>query len=568
MILRPTLLVNKDNIVEKIWLNSYPKGIAADIDIDVYTSVVDIFNQSCKKFAMRDAYSNFGHAMTFAELEVKSRHFAAFLQQKLNLKKGDRFAIMSPNLLQYPVAMFGALRAGLVIVNINPLYTARELIHQLEDTDAKAIIVVENFASVLQAALPRTNVKHVITTQLADLLPNPKAFLMNFVIKYIKRMVPAWKIPGSITLKTVLHRGAQCKFTPIALHHDDIAFLQGTSGTTGLPKSAILTHKNMIANMQQMSSWANNQLSENDVIITALPLYHIFSLTVNCLTIMKYGGMNVLITNPRDIPSFVDELSKIEFTALTGVNTLFNALCNNPDFKALNFSKLHFVVSGGMALQRAVAEKFHKVTQQAICEGYGLTEASPVVSANVLNTIEYNGSIGLPLPSTDIKICDDDGNEVALGECGELCVRGPQIMRGYWQRDDETAKVLDKEGWLKTGDVARMDERGYVYIVDRKKNMIVVSGFNVYPNEVEDVIASMPGVSEVAVVGVSDNNAGELVKAFIVKKDSLLTREAIIAYARERLTRYKVPKKIEFRPELPKNNVGKILHRVLRDEKK
>jgi long-chain acyl-CoA synthetase len=553
--------------MKKNWINSYPQGVPAEINVTAYSSVVDIFEQSCKNYANRNAYLNFGHALTFAELELQSRYFAAFLQQKLQLKKGDRFAIMSPNLLQYPVAMFGALRAGLVIVNVNPLYTARELIHQLDDTGTKAILVVENFASVLQAALPKTSVKHVITTQIADLLPQPKAWLMNAVIKHIKRMVPKWDIPNSISLKRALQSGAKHQFTEVRLQQNDIAFLQGTSGTTGKPKSAILSHGNMVANMQQMSAWAHNKLSEQDIIITALPLYHIFSLTVNCLTIMKHGGCNVLITNPRDIPGFVKELSKIPFTAITGVNTLFNALTNNADFKNLNFSRMHFVVSGGMALQQVVAERWHKITQHPICEGYGLTEASPVVSANLLDVNDYNGSIGLPLPSTDIEIRDDEGNALGIGECGELCVKGPQVMQGYWQKTEETTEVL-KDNWLYTGDVARVDEQGYVYIVDRKKNMIVVSGFNVYPNEVEAIISSMPDVAEVAVVGVPDDTSGESVKAFVVKKKSELTKKAIIDYCREHLTRYKIPKKIEFRAELPKNNVGKIMHRLLRDDTK
>lgn len=553
--------------MEKIWLNSYPKGVPAEIDLNAFSSLVDIFETSCKKYPNRPAYLNFGHKMTYAELDEKSKHFASFLQNKLHLAKGDRFGIMLPNLLQYPVVMFGALRAGLIIVNINPLYTARELVHQLSDAGATAIIVLENFASVLQTALPKTPIKHVITTQLGDMLAMPKAWLMNFAVKHIKRMVPSWDIPGSIKLPSALARGEQYKFNPIEVSNTDIAYLQGTSGTTGLPKSAILTHGNMVANVEQMSAWADGRLTEKEVVVTALPLYHIFSLTVNCLTFMKHGGMNVLITNPRDIPAFVHELSKVEFTSLTGVNTLFNALCNNPDFKALNFSKMHFVVSGGMALQQAVADRWKAITQYSICEGYGLTEASPVVTANILDGTEYTGSIGLPLPSTDVQIRDDEGNEVALGECGELCVKGPQVMQGYWQRQEETDNVIDKDGWLLTGDVARVDEKGLVYIVDRKKNMIVVSGFNVYPNEVEGVIASMPGVLEVAVVGIPDQNMGEIVKAFIVKKDSLLDRTAIIDFCRDKLTRYKVPKQIEFRSELPKNNVGKVMHRLLRDEK-
>lgn len=469
MILQQMLLVSltdKDSIVEKIWLQSYPAGVPAEIELGAYNSIVDIFNESCERFAQRPAYSNFGHSISFAELEIQSRRFAAFLQGKLGLQKGDRFAIMSPNLLQYPVALFGALRAGLVVVNVNPLYTARELIHQLQDTGAKGILVVENFASVLETALAKTDVQHVITTELADSLPNPKAWLMNFVIKYIKRMVPRWLIPGSISLKTVLRVGRKYKFIPVALESKDIAFLQGTSGTTGLPKSAVLTHGNMLANMQQMSAWANGSLTEKEVMITALPLYHIFSLTVNCLTIMKHGGLNVLITNPRDIPDFVKSLSNLEFTAMTGVNTLFNALNNNPDFKTLDFSRLHFVVSGGMAVQRVVAEKFQKLTKHPICEGYGLTEASPVVSANRLDIQAYNGSIGLPLPSTEISIRNVDGKELGVGESGELCVRGPQVMQGYWQKPDETSAVLDEQGWLKTGDVARIDAQGFVYIID------------------------------------------------------------------------------------------------------
>lgn len=554
--------------MEKVWLKSYPSNVSPEININDYSSIVDVFNHSCEKYAERAAYMNFDHRITYHDLEVKSRHFAAYLQNDLKLVKGDRLAIMLPNLLQYPIVLFGALRAGLIVVNVNPLYTARELIHQLDDTGAVAVVVLENFASVLQSALPKTAVKHVITTQIADFLPFPKSFLMNFVIKHIKRMIPAWELSNSISLNQTLSIGAKQTFTPVTLVHDDVAFLQGTSGTTGLPKSAMLTHGNMVANMLQMSAWAGNYLTEKEVIITALPLYHIFSLTVNCLTFMKHGGMNVLITNPRDIPRFIKELSKIEFTSLTGVNTLFNALANNPNIKDVDFGNLRFVVSGGMALQEVVAKKWKMVTRNTICEGYGLTEASPVVSANLLTCTSFTGSIGLPLPSTDIQIRDDNGNELPLGEAGELCARGPQVMLGYWQQPEETAKTIDKNGWLLTGDIAKVDENGYIYIVDRKKNMIVISGFNVYPNEVEAVISSMPGVAEVAVIGVPDVSSGELVKAFIVKKDSLLTREAVLQYCQDKLTRYKIPKQIEFCTDLPKNNVGKILHRVLRENNK
>lgn len=554
--------------MEKFWLKSYPDSIPAEINPRAYSSIIDVFQQSCDKYRSRKGYHCLGSDMTYDELDKKSERFASFLQHILKLKKGDRLAIMLPNLLQYPVVMFGALKAGLTVVNINPLYTVRELTHQLNDTGSTAIVVLENFASIVESALPDTPLQHIITTQIGDLLSFPRSLVTNLVVKYIKRMITPWNLPESIKLTTALKLGAKRPMDPVKITLEDIAFLQGTSGTTGVPKSAALTHGNMVANMEQMSAWAGPSLTEQEIVITALPLYHIFSLTVNCLTFMKFGSLNVLITNPRDIPGFVKELSKLKFTSLTGVNTLFNALCNNAEFNKLDFSSLNFVISGGMALQRVVAERWQKVTGNTICEGYGLTEASPVISANLLSTKEYNGSIGLPLPSTEVEIRDDSDKPLPVGEIGELCARGPQVMSCYWQREAETKEVIDDNGWLRTGDIARIDEKGYIYIVDRKKNMVVVSGFNVYPTEVEDVIASIPGVAEVAVVGVPCPESGEAVKAFIVKKDPNLTQEAIVAYCRGQLTRYKIPKLFEFRTELPKNNVGKILHRVLRDETK
>jgi len=553
--------------VEKIWLKRYPPGIPAEINPDEYNSLVDIFEQSCKKFSDRDAFANMGYAMSFAELDAKTHDFAAFLQQGLGLKKGDRVAIMMPNLLQYPLVLFGILRAGLTAVNVNPLYTPRELEHQMNDAGAETIIIVANFAHVLAEVVHETQLKNIIVTEVADLLPFPKSLIVNFVVKYIKKMVPAYDLPGAISLKSALSKGQKLTFTPVALNGDDLAFLQYTGGTTGVAKGAMLTHRNMVANMLQVSALVGAAIEEGkEVAITALPLYHIFCLTVNCLVFIKFGGLNVLITNPRDIPAFVKELQNVgEFTFISGVNTLFNTLVNNEDFTELDFKPLKLAVGGGMAMQRAVADRWQKITGNRILEGYGLTEASPVVTINPLDVQGFNGSIGLPVPSTEISLRDDQGQEVPFGERGELWVRGPQVMRGYWQRPDETAQTITADGWLQTGDIATVDEQGFVRIVDRKKDMVLVSGFNVYPNEIEDVVAHCEGVLEVACIGVPDDKSGEAVKIFVVRKPgATLSEETVREHCKANLTGYKMPKYIEFREELPKSNVGKILRRELR----
>jgi long-chain acyl-CoA synthetase len=504
--------------------------------------------------------------LRYRDIDRLSRDFGAWLQAR-GLGKGDRVAIMMPNVLQYPVALFGVLRAGLTVVNVNPLYTPRELEHQLIDSGATVIVIIENFAHTLQEVLAKTPVKTVITTELGDLFPFPKRWLVNFVVKHVKKMVSAWKIPGAIPFRRVLSEGAGKTLNDVPLNHDDLAFLQYTGGTTGVSKGAMLTHGNMVANLQQASAWLKPfSKPAEETIITALPLYHIFSLTANCLTFMKVGGHNILITNPRDMPGFVKELGKVKFTVITGVNTLFNGLLHTPGFDRLDFSALKISLGGGMAVQRAVAERWKQVTGTPLIEAYGLTETSPAACINPLTLTEYNGSIGLPLSSTELSIRDDEDRERGIGpdEIGEICLRGPQVMRGYWERPEETAKVMTEDGYLRTGDVGYIDERGYVRIVDRKKDMILVSGFNVYPNEIEDVVVHHPGVLEAAAVGVPDEKSGEAVKIVVVKKDPALTAEALIAHCREHLTSYKVPRCVEFRDELPKTNVGKILRRMLR----
>lgn len=550
-------------------MKSYPAGVPAEINLGEYGAIGDLFAEGIRKFGPRAAYVNMDKSISFDELDRLSGQFASFLQQDLKLPKGARIALMMPNLLQYPVCLWGALRAGYIVVNCNPLYTPRELEHQLKDSGADVIVILENFASTLQEVLAHTPVKHVVVTRIGDMLGGLKGALVSFVVKHIKKMVPAWNIPGHIPFGQALARGARQAWQPVTVTQDDTAFLQYTGGTTGVSKGAVLTHRNIIANLQQAHAWIKPFLKEGDeVIVTALPLYHIFSLTANCLTFFKVGATNILITNPRDIPGFVKELQKHPFTAITGVNTLFNALVNNPDFQKLDFSRLRCALGGGMAVQRAVADKWRALTGKPLVEAYGLTETSPAVTINPLDLPAFNGAIGLPVPSTEISIRDEDGKELGLGEPGELCVRGPQVMAGYYNRPDETAKVMTDDGYLKTGDVAVVDDRGFVRIVDRKKDMILVSGFNVYPNEIEDVVASHPGVLEVAAVGVQDEKSGEAVKIFVVKKDANLTAEAVIAHCRDKLTGYKVPKLVEFRTELPKTNVGKILRRALRDEAK
>ncbi len=552
---------------QRPWLASYPPGVPAEIDPDQYRSVPAILEEAISRFRDRPAFSNMGRAITYGELDARSRDFAAYLLGELQLKKGDRVAIMMPNCLQYPIALFGVLRAGLTVVNTNPMYTTRELRHQLVDSGAAAVVVMDNFGHTVQDVLSDTQVRHVVTTGLGDLLGFPKGPVVNLVVRYVKKMVPDYTIHGAVRFRAALAAGAKHTLPDIAIEHDDIAFLQYTGGTTGAAKGAMLSHRNMVANMLQTSAWigASGLREGEEVIITALPLYHIFALTVNCLLFTRIGGLNFLITNPRDMPGFVKELKGSGFTAITGVNTLFNGLLHTPGFDQLDFSRLKVSFGGGMAVQRAVADRWKQVTGHTLAEGYGLTESSPVACANLLDQAEYNGSIGVPIPSTDACIQGEDGGHLAVGDIGELCIRGPQVMKGYWQRPEDTAEAIDADGWLHTGDIARMDEQGFFYIVDRKKDMILVSGFNVYPNEVEDVIAMLPGVHEVAAVGVPDERSGEAVKVVIVRKDPALTADQVKAHARQHLTGYKHPRIVEFRNELPKTNVGKILRRELRD---
>jgi long-chain acyl-CoA synthetase len=553
--------------VEKIWLNQYEQGVPENIDPSVYPSLVDYANECFAEHKTKICYSNMGVDLTFKEIDDKSKAFAGFLQNTCGIEKGDRVAIMLPNLLQYPVAMFGIHKAGAVVVNVNPLYTARELNHVLKDSGAKCLLVLANFANTAEKAITDTQVDNVIVTQIGDLFPGLKGNIVNFVVKYIKKMVPSYNIPKAHNFKSIISLENKQNFKDVEVTSDDLAYLQYTGGTTGQAKGAMLTHRNMISNVLQATHWINPFVSKGlkGGIITALPLYHIFSLTANCLTFLKVGIPNILITNPRDIPGFVKELKRQPFSVMTGVNTLFNALLRNKDFCELDFTNFKFTLGGGMAVQKAVAEDWKKITGVALLEAYGLTETSPAVTINPLNLPEYNGSIGLPLPSTEIKICDDEGNELGLNTAGELYIRGPQVMKGYWQQSEMTNEVLSNDGWLKTGDVATVDEHGFIRIVDRKKDMIIVSGFNVYPNEVEDIIKSMPGVNEVAVVGVQAGARGEIVKAFISVDDKSITEEKVISHCRKQLTAYKVPKEIEFRDELPKTPVGKVLRRALRD---
>ncbi|ELR8701576.1 long-chain-fatty-acid--CoA ligase FadD [Vibrio vulnificus] len=553
--------------MEKPWLSRYPSDVPETINPDQYESLVEMFEQSVQKYADQPAFMNMGSVMTFRKLEERSRAFAAYLQNDLKLKKGDRVALMMPNLLQYPVALFGVLRAGCIAVNVNPLYTPRELEHQLNDSGAAAIVIVSNFANTLEQIVENTPVKHVVLTSLGQMLPRAKGTIVDFVVKYVKGMVPKYDLPGAISMRKALHKGRRLQYVKPFMTGDDIAFLQYTGGTTGVAKGAILTHRNMIANVMQAKGMYGPVLQPGrELVVTALPLYHVFALTVNCLLFIEMGGRNLLITNPRDIPGFVKELQKYPFTAITGVNTLFNALVNNEDFHELNFSHLKLAVGGGMAVQRAVADKWKKTTGCYLLEGYGLTECSPLVAAYPHDLVDYNGSIGLPVPSTEVRIINDEGEELANTETGELQVRGPQVMQGYWQRPEATKEVINSEGWLSTGDIVKFDEDGFLHIVDRKKDMILVSGFNVYPNEIEDVVALHGKVLEVAAIGQPHEVSGELVKIYVVKRDPSLTKEEIISHCRQHLTGYKVPKLIEFREDLPKTNVGKILRRVLRDE--
>ncbi|WP_140908745.1 long-chain fatty acid--CoA ligase [Cognatiluteimonas lumbrici] len=552
---------------ERPWLAQYPAGVPAEIDPDAYPSVVAVLEDAIQRFRDRPAFSSFGKVITYAELDELSARFAAYLLGELELKRGDRVAIMMPNCLQHPIATHGILRAGLTVVNVNPLYTARELEHQLVDSGTSAIVVLDNFGHTVQQVIGRTRVRQAITTGLGDMVGGAKGAIMNFVLKHVKKMVPRYELPGAVRFGEALAIGAMQPRPEVRIDAEDTAFLQYTGGTTGTAKGAMLTHRNLVANMEQAAAWVGGNLRPGEeVIITALPLYHIFSLTANGLVFTKFGGLNHLITNPRDMKGFVKELSKTRFTAITGVNTLFNGLLNTPGFDQVDFSSLRLTLGGGMAVQRAVAERWKKTTGCTLVEAYGLTETSPAACINPMDLAEYNGSIGLPIPSTDACIKDEDGNMLPVGEVGELCIKGPQVMKGYWNRPEETAEAIDADGWLHTGDMARMDEKGYFYIVDRKKDMILVSGFNVYPNEIEDVLAGMPGILEVAAVGVPDEKSGEVVKVVVVRKDPSLTAEQVKAYAREQLTGYKRPHVVEFRNELPKTNVGKILRRELRDE--
>jgi long-chain acyl-CoA synthetase len=551
--------------VQRVWLNHYPPGVPTDIDPDQYTSLNAMFEEACAAYGNLPAYQNFGAVLTYAQLDALSRAFAAWLQKKSGLAPGDRVALMMPNVMQYPVALFGTLRAGMVVVNVNPLYTARELEHQLKDSGAKAIVIVENFAHVLQQVLPHTELKQVLVTRIGDLLGFPRGALVNLVLR-LRKQVPPWSMPGTITLKSALGGGLGLKLAPAEIGPQDIAFLQYTGGTTGVAKAAVLTHRNMVANVLQASAWIRPALKPGPqrIIICALPLYHIFSLTANCLLFTRLGSKNVLITNPRDFKGFVAELRKHKFFYISGVNTLFNALLHTPGFDSLDFSSLKITLGGGMAVQAVVAARWKKVTGNVLTQAWGLTETSPAACINPMG-VDFNGSIGLPIPSTDISIRDDVGVEMGTNEVGEICVFGPQLMRGYWNRPDETEKVMFGD-WLRTGDIGRMDENGFVFIEDRKKDMILVSGFNVYPNEIESVVAENPGVLEVAAVAQLDESSGESVALFVVKKDPNLTAEALIEYCRANLTGYKVPKHVYFRSELPKTNVGKILRRALRDE--
>jgi long-chain acyl-CoA synthetase len=553
--------------MERVWLKSYPPGVPADIDPREYKSLVELFDQGIAKYAERPAFTNMGKSITFGELEQRSRAFGAWLQGR-GLGKGARVAIMMPNCLQYPIAMFGTLRAGCTVVNVNPLYTPRELEHQLKDSGAEVLVLLENFGHVFQQVRAHTPVKHLVVTSLGEML-GLKGVIVNLVVRKVKKMVPPYELPGSISFKDALAEGGSKTLQTPSLGHDDIAYLQYTGGTTGVSKGAILLHRNVIAALLQYRAWLAPAIGrERAIIITALPLYHIFSLTVNCLVMMVVGGENVLITNPRDIPGFVKELAKHKYNIITGVNTLYNALLNHPDFGKLDFSSVKLAIGGGMAVQKAVAERWKQVTGTVLVEGYGLTETAPSATANPPHIGEYTGAIGVPMPSTEVVLRDDNNKDVPTGQPGEICIRGPQVMKGYWQRPDETAQVLGPDGFLHTGDIGIMDEKGFIRIVDRKKDMILVSGFNVYPNEIEQVVAMHPGVLECAAIGVPDEHSGEVPKLFVVKKDPQLTEQDVLEHCKKELTGYKRPKYVEFRSELPKTNVGKILRRALREEKK
>lgn len=553
--------------MEKVWLTSYPEGVPELIPDPPYSSLTDMMNASMKKYASRKAYTNMGSSITFGELDELSNRFAHYLLYELNLKKGDRVAIMLPNVNQYPIALCGILKAGLVVVNVNPLYTPRELKHQLSDSRAKTIIILENFANVLSEVIHETSIEKVILTKMGDMLSFPKNHIVNFVVKHIKKLVPPYEFSDSSSFLEILSKNKNSQLEKIDIDIEDIAFLQYTGGTTGLSKGAMITHKNMLYNLYQSKAWRSDLLEDVDIIvaITALPLYHIFSLQSNCLAMMLDGGENILITNPRDFPAFVKELAKHSFVYITGVNTLFASLLNTPGFDKLDFSSLRWTIGGGMAVQNAVSKNWEKITGQPILQAYGLTETSPAAIINPINFEEFTGSIGLPISSTEVMICDDDGTQLPIGDLGEICIKGPQVMKGYWEKPDETQKVLSSDGWLKTGDMGRMDQDGFIFIEDRKKDMILVSGFNVYPNEIEGVVAEMDDVLEVAAIGKESPDSGEIVKLFVVKKNPELSDSEIYEHCKKNLTAYKVPKEIEYRDELPKTNVGKILRRALRE---
>jgi long-chain acyl-CoA synthetase len=551
--------------VEKIWLKRYPAGVPAEIDPQHYDSLLELFEKSFQDYSQLPAFENMGKALSYQQMDDATKRFASYLQNQLGVKKGDKVAVMMPNLLQTPIAILGTLRAGATVVNVNPLYTTRELEHQLNDSETSTIIILANFARTLEEALPHTNVKNIVVTEIGDMLGGVKKHLVNFVVKHLKKMVPGYTLPNVIEFADVMKQGDVTKYTRPELTQDCLAFLQYTGGTTGVSKGAMLTHGNMVANLEQVTGCLDPLLKKGqEMVVTALPLYHIFALTANCLTFMKYGGHNLLITNPRDMKGFIKELKGKKFTVMTGVNTLFNGLLNSPGFSELDFSSLKISLGGGMAVQRPVAEKWQTVTDSRLVEGYGLTECAPLVTVSPYDLDGFNGSIGLPAPSTELKIVKEDGTEAELGESGELWVKGPQVMKGYYNRPEATDDCL-KDGWFATGDVAKYDEEGFFYIVDRKKDMIIVSGFNVFPNEVEEVVAMHDGVLEVAAIGVPHEVSGEQVKIFVVKKDQSLTEKDIIKHCRENLTNYKVPKFVEFREDLPKTNVGKILRRALKE---
>nr|WP_307862921.1 long-chain-fatty-acid--CoA ligase FadD [Providencia rettgeri] len=554
--------------MEKIWLKNYPTDVPEEINPDRFASLAELLENAVSQYADQPAFINMGAVMTYRKLEERSRAFAAYLQNGLGLKKGDRVALMMPNLLQYPIVLFGILRAGMVVVNVNPLYTPRELEHQLNDSGAAAIVIVSNFAHTLEKIVYNTKVKHVILTRMGDQLSRPKATIVDFVVKYVKRLVPKYNLPDAISFRRAMHYGYRMQYIKPNIAGSDLAFLQYTGGTTGVAKGAMLTHRNMLANLEQARAAYGPVLKfGEEFVVTALPLYHVFALMVNCLLFINVGGVNLLITNPRDVPDTVKQLGRYPVTSITGVNTLFNAWLHNDEFKKLDFSRLRLSVGGGMPVQKAVAEKWQQLTGKHLLEGYGLTECSPLVTGNPYTLTSYSGSIGLPVPSTDVKFLDDDGHEVAIGEPGEMWVKGPQVMKGYWNRPDSTAEAI-VDGWLATGDIAEIDTEGYIRIVDRKKDMIIVSGFNVYPNEIEDVISAHPDVIECAAIGVPSESTGEAVKVFVVTKNTNLTADELKTFCRRSLTAYKVPKLFEFRDELPKSNVGKILRKDLRDEEK